>query len=49
MRQLLVQGVLGVVVWVGRVGSRCRVWCLVIGFPLVAAGGAITVVCVGRG
>ena len=39
MRQLVVRGVMGGVVWVGGGGRRCRVWGLVMRFVLTAAGG----------
>ena len=38
MRRLVVRGVMGAVVWVGGGGRPCRVWGLVMGFFLVAAG-----------
>ena len=39
MRRLVVQGVTGGVMWVGGAGRCCRVWGLVMGFLLAAAGG----------
>ena len=41
MRRLVVWGVMGGVVWVGGGGCRCRVWGMVMGFLLAAAGGRI--------
>ena len=39
MRRLVVPGVVSGVLWVGRGGRRCRVWGLMMAFPLVAARG----------
>ena len=41
MRRLVVRGVMGVVVWVGGGGRRCRVWGPVMGFLVAVAGGGI--------
>ena len=38
VRWLVVRDVMGEVVWVWGGGRRCRVWALVMGFSLVAAG-----------
>ena len=39
MRRLVVRGVMGGPVWIGGGGGRCRVWGLVMGFLVAAAGG----------
>ena len=41
MRRLVVQGVMGGVVWVGGGGRRCRAWGPVMGYLVAVAGGGI--------